>query len=92
MVMIGAALGVAYYVKAAGAAPTPETYWWPFFWLFMLLFVTTGIGNGSTFRLVPISACSGPRRNVMHKSSRAVTPPKWSVSPSPLISDRAAAW
>ena len=53
-VMIGSALGVAYYVKAAGAAATPETYWWPFFGLFMLLFVTTGIGNGSTFRMVPI--------------------------------------
>ena len=54
IVMIGAAFGVAYYVKAAGAAAAPELYWWPFFWLFMLLFVTTGIGNGSTFRMVPI--------------------------------------
>ena len=54
ILMIISALGVAYYVKAAGAAATPETYWWPFFWLFMLLFITTGIGNGSTFRMVPI--------------------------------------
>jgi len=54
VVMIGAALGVAYYVKIAGAAATPESYWWPFFWLFMLLFVTTGVGNGSTFRMIPI--------------------------------------
>ena len=54
IVMIGSALGVAYFVKAAGASATPETYWWPFFWLFMLLFVTTGIGNGSTFRMIPI--------------------------------------
>jgi len=54
IVMIASTLGVAYYVKAAGTAATPETYWWPFFWLFMLLFITTGIGNGSTFRMVPI--------------------------------------
>jgi NNP family nitrate/nitrite transporter-like MFS transporter len=52
--MIASALGVAYYVRAAGAAATPETYWWPFFGLFMILFITTGIGNGSTFRMVPI--------------------------------------
>ena len=54
IVMIASALGVAYFIKAAGSAATPETYWWPFFWLFMLLFTTTGIGNGSTFRMVPI--------------------------------------
>ena len=54
LVMIGAALGVAFFVKAAGASSTPEIYWWPFFWLFMLLFVTTGVGNGSTFRMIPI--------------------------------------
>jgi NNP family nitrate/nitrite transporter-like MFS transporter len=54
VVMIGSALGVAYFVKVAGAAGTPETYWWPFFWLFMILFITTGIGNGSTFRMIPI--------------------------------------
>ncbi len=54
VVMIGSALGVAYFVKAAGLSATPEQYWWPFFWLFMLLFVTTGVGNGSTFRMIPI--------------------------------------
>jgi len=54
LVMIGSALGVAFFVKAAGASSTPEIYWWPFFWLFMLLFVTTGVGNGSTFRMIPI--------------------------------------
>ena len=54
VVMIGSALGVAYFVRAAGAAENPDVYWWPFFWLFMLLFVTTGIGNGSTFRMIPI--------------------------------------
>lgn len=54
VVMIGAALGVAYYVQAARGAEHPESFWWPFLVLFLLLFVTTGIGNGSTFRMIPI--------------------------------------
>lgn len=48
-----AALGVAYYVIQARSAASPEQYWWPFFILFMILFITTGIGNGSTFRSIP---------------------------------------
>ena len=54
VIMIASALGVAYFVKVAGAAESPETHWWPFFGLFMILFITTGIGNGSTFRMIPI--------------------------------------
>ncbi len=54
VLMIAATLGVAYYVKAAGSAPQPEVYFAPFLALFLVLFVTTGIGNGSTFRMVPI--------------------------------------
>jgi len=54
VVMILAALGVAYYVQAARGVDQPEIYWWPFLALFLLLFVTTGIGNGSTFRMIPM--------------------------------------
>lgn len=54
VLMIGGALGVAYYVKLATASATPEEYFIPFLILFLLLFVTTGIGNGSTFRMIPI--------------------------------------
>jgi NNP family nitrate/nitrite transporter-like MFS transporter len=54
VVMILSALGVAYYVQASRGADHPEIYWWPFLGLFLLLFVTTGIGNGSTFRMIPI--------------------------------------
>ncbi len=54
LLMIGSAIGVAVTVSLAGAAPSPEAYWWPFFGLFIILFVATGIGNGSTFRMVPI--------------------------------------
>lgn len=56
---IMATLAVAYFVIQAKSSvtpegiPTPETYWWPFFICFMILFMTTGIGNGSTFRSIP---------------------------------------
>jgi NNP family nitrate/nitrite transporter-like MFS transporter len=48
-----AALAVAYFVVQAKGSATPEDYWWPYFGCFMILFITTGIGNGSTFRSVP---------------------------------------
>jgi NNP family nitrate/nitrite transporter-like MFS transporter len=48
-----AALGVAYYVVQARGSSNPEAFWWPFFGLFMILFLATGIGNGSTFRSIP---------------------------------------
>ena len=51
-VMIGSALGVAYYMKAAYASATPEEFFVPFFVLFLVLFAATGIGNGSTFRTI----------------------------------------
>ena len=53
ILQVGAALGVAYYIVKARGTQTPEDYWWPFFFLFMLLFIGTGIGNGSTFRSIP---------------------------------------
>jgi NNP family nitrate/nitrite transporter-like MFS transporter len=46
-------LAVAYFIIKARGSETPETYWWPFFACFMGLFLTTGIGNGSTFRSIP---------------------------------------
>ncbi|HEB29146.1 MAG TPA: MFS transporter [Porticoccus sp.] len=52
VVMVGSALGVAYYMKAAYGSATPEQFFLPFFMLFLLLFAATGIGNGSTFRTI----------------------------------------
>lgn len=52
VVMIGSALGVAYYMKAAYASATPQEFFWPFLILFIILFAATGIGNGSTFRTI----------------------------------------
>ncbi len=51
-IMVGSALGVAYYMKKAYASPTPEDYFYPFLGLFLILFAATGIGNGSTFRTI----------------------------------------
>ena len=52
VVMVGSALGVAYYMRAAYQSATPEEFFVPFFVLFLLLFAATGIGNGSTFRTI----------------------------------------
>jgi len=54
VVMIGSALGVAYYMNKAYTSATPEDYFVPFFLLFLLLFAATGVGNGSTFRTIAV--------------------------------------
>jgi NNP family nitrate/nitrite transporter-like MFS transporter len=51
-VMVVAALGVAYFMKLAYQSATPEEYFVSFFVLFLLLFASSGIGNGSTFRTI----------------------------------------
>jgi NNP family nitrate/nitrite transporter-like MFS transporter len=48
-----AALLVSYFIIMAKNSSTPEDYWLPFFLCFMILFLATGIGNGSTFRSIP---------------------------------------
>ncbi len=53
VIQIIATLAVAYFIIQAKDSTSPEMFWWPFFGCFMLLFLTTGIGNGSTFRSIP---------------------------------------
>lgn len=53
ILQIVSALGVAYFIVQAKNSATPEVFWWPYFGLFMLLFVGSGVGNGSTFRTIP---------------------------------------
>lgn len=50
VVMIAAVGGVVYFLPVLGM---PGNFW-GFFLMFMILFVTTGIGNGSTFRMIPV--------------------------------------
>ncbi len=54
VVMIAATLGVAWTMKEARATANPSDVFLPFLGLFLLLFVTTGVGNGSTFRMIPV--------------------------------------
>ena len=54
IVMVISAFGCAYFMKAAYASPTPESYFYPFLALFIILFAATGVGNGSTFRSIAI--------------------------------------
>jgi len=54
VVMILSTFGVGWVLIQAKNSATPETYFPIFFILFLILFITTGIGNGSTFRMVPI--------------------------------------
>ncbi len=52
--MVAATIGAGYVTYLARHSHTPEEYFTPFLLLFILLFATTGIGNGSTFRMIPI--------------------------------------
>ncbi len=53
VVQVVAALAAARFVVLAKAASSPDVFWWPFFGAFIVLFVASGLGNGSTFRSIP---------------------------------------
>ena len=50
LVMIGAVAGVLFFL---GIKTTPGAFW-GFFAMFMVLFFATGVGNASTFQMIPI--------------------------------------
>ncbi|WP_100876543.1 NarK family nitrate/nitrite MFS transporter [Janthinobacterium sp. 64] len=50
LLMIAAVLGVLYFMPQGGVGGSFSG----FFWMFMLLFAGTGIGNASTFRMIPV--------------------------------------
>jgi len=50
VVMIAAVFGVLHFLPQASS----EGNFYGFLAMFMLLFVTTGVGNGSTFRMIPV--------------------------------------
>ena len=54
LLMIGAVLGVLYFMPQAGEGVHTAGSFSGFFWMFMLLFAGTGIGNASTFRMIPV--------------------------------------
>lgn len=53
-IMVVASAGTGYMMMQAYGSATPEQYFQPFMWLFVLLFAASGIGNGSTFRTVGV--------------------------------------
>jgi len=52
-IMVASTITAGYIVSLAGATGKPERYFIPFLLTFIVLFATTGIGNGSTFRMIP---------------------------------------
>ena len=51
-VMVVASVAVGYVMLLAYSSPAPEQYFSTFMWLFVVLFLATGVGNGSTFRSI----------------------------------------
>jgi len=54
ILMIVSTIGAGWFVQKAMSSPEPTQYFMPFLLLFIVLFATTGIGNGSTFRMIGV--------------------------------------
>jgi NNP family nitrate/nitrite transporter-like MFS transporter len=54
IIMIASTIGAGYTVSLAMQSPDPTQYFVAFLLLFIVLFATTGIGNGSTFRMIGV--------------------------------------
>ncbi len=54
VIMIFSTVGAGYLVALAMESPDPTRYFVPFLLVFIVLFATTGIGNGSTFRMIGV--------------------------------------
>ena len=67
IVMILAVIGVIYFLPVAGSAG----HFKGFFWMFMLLFAGTGVGNASTFRMIPVIFMTERQRAAAGKGARA---------------------
>lgn len=65
--MIGAVLGVLNFMPQAGTAGN----FTGFFWMFMLLFACTGVGNASTFRMIPVIFLTERQRAAAGKGKSA---------------------
>ena len=67
LLMIGAVLGVLYFMPQGGVGGSFNG----FFWMFMLLFAGTGIGNASTFRMIPVIFLTEHQRAAAGKGKAA---------------------
>jgi NNP family nitrate/nitrite transporter-like MFS transporter len=68
IVMIGAVFGVLHFLPLGGQSGNLTG----FFVSFMVLFVTSGIGNGSTFRMIPVIFMSEARDAAQDADPQAV--------------------
>ncbi|MBE3024461.1 NarK family nitrate/nitrite MFS transporter [Janthinobacterium sp. GW458P] len=71
LLMIGAVLGVLYFMPQGGAGVHAAGSFNGFFWMFMLLFAGTGIGNASTFRMIPVIFLTEHQRAAAGKGKAA---------------------
>nr|WP_025917515.1 NarK family nitrate/nitrite MFS transporter [Herminiimonas sp. CN] len=67
IVMIAAVIGVINFLPGAGSTGN----FWGFFWMFMLLFAGTGVGNASTFRMIPVIFLTERQREAAGKGAAA---------------------
>lgn len=67
IVMIAAVFGVINFLPGAGSLGN----FWGFFWMFMLLFAGTGVGNASTFRMIPVIFLTERQREAAGKDAAA---------------------
>lgn len=67
IVMAGAVFGVLSFLPNGGAGGN----FWGFLAMFILLFFTTGIGNGSTFRMIPVIFLTERQREAEGKGDAA---------------------
>jgi MFS transporter, NNP family, nitrate/nitrite transporter len=65
--MVVAVLGVIHFLPVGEHAGS----FWGFFWMFMLLFAGTGVGNASTFRMIPVIFLTERQRAAAGKGAAA---------------------
>ena len=71
VVMIAAVAGVLYFL---GIKDQPGAFW-GFFAMFMILFFATGVGNASTFQMIPVIMRSEIGRLMPDEAGAAAAPP-----------------
>ncbi len=54
IIMIVSTIAAGHFVSVAMVSAEPQQYFVPFLLTFIVLFATTGIGNGSTFRMIGV--------------------------------------
>lgn len=67
VVMAAAVFGVLFFLPQGGVGGN----FWGFLTMFILLFFTTGIGNGSTFRMIPVIFLTERQRDAQGKGAEA---------------------